>query len=677
MSATVQQIYIANPSTTIANGDLIYLVQSPYTPGTDSAIIGSNLKAMFLQPSNNLSDLSNIASARSNLGLTAIASATPPLSATLGGTGINNGASTITIGGSFSMVGAFTFAGTLTGNTSVTFPTSGTLATTSQLPTFPITLAQGGTNASLTASNGGIFYSTATAGAILAGTATARQMLQSGATAAPTWSTATWPATTTANAVLFSSATNTVSEIISAASSVLITSAGSVPSFSQTLPSAVQTNITALGAQSQALNMNTHQINNLSAGVAATDAANVGQVTAASSPLTTKGDLYTFTTVNARLPVGTTNGQVLQVNSAAATGLSYSTPTYPSASGTAGFIVRSDGTNNVYSQSTFADLYAASSVLYANGANNVAGLATANNGLLVTSNTGVPSILAGPGTTGNILQSNAAAAPSFSTSTYPSTNAINTLLYASSANVMSALATVNNAFLTTAAGGVPTWNTNLPINKVSIQVFVASGTYTPTPGMIFCVTEAVGQGGGGGGAASSTGGGSGGGGGSGSYSRKVSTAATIGASQTVTIANTGGTGGTAGNNAGTAGSDASLGVICVGKGGTGGGGAAANGAGTGGAGGIAGTGDVTAVGNAGRAGNGGTLVTISYVCGHGAPSFFGGSPATKVGNTTATGASATNYGAGGDGGLSFGAGGAAAGGNGSGGIIIVTEFCSI
>lgn len=47
MSATVEQIYIANPSTVIANNDLIYLVQSPYTPGTDSAILGSDVKAMF------------------------------------------------------------------------------------------------------------------------------------------------------------------------------------------------------------------------------------------------------------------------------------------------------------------------------------------------------------------------------------------------------------------------------------------------------------------------------------------------------------------------------------------------------------------------------------------------------------------------------------------------------
>ena len=50
-----------------------------------------------------------------------------------------------------------------------------------------IGLAYGGTNANLTASNGGIFYSTATGGAILTGTATAGLALISGASAAPTW----------------------------------------------------------------------------------------------------------------------------------------------------------------------------------------------------------------------------------------------------------------------------------------------------------------------------------------------------------------------------------------------------------------------------------------------------------------------------------------------------------
>ena len=64
----------------------------------------------------------------------------------------------------------------------------------------------------------------------------------------------------------------------------------------------------------------------------------------------------------------------------------------------------------------------------------------------------------GPGTSGQILQSSGNAAnPAYSTSTYPTTNAINTLLYASSANVMAALSTANNGVLITSAGGVPSF----------------------------------------------------------------------------------------------------------------------------------------------------------------------------------------------------------------------------
>ena len=79
---------------------------------------------------------------------------------------------------------------------------------------FPIAgvvpLSQGGTNANLTASLGGIFYSTATAGAILAGTATAGQMLRSGASAAPTWSTNVWPNTAGSGQALYATSANII-----------------------------------------------------------------------------------------------------------------------------------------------------------------------------------------------------------------------------------------------------------------------------------------------------------------------------------------------------------------------------------------------------------------------------------------------------------------------------------
>ena len=53
------------------------------------------------------------------------------IGATYGGTGVNNGNNTITLGGSFTHTGAHTLGLTTTGNTSVTLPTTGTLATLS------------------------------------------------------------------------------------------------------------------------------------------------------------------------------------------------------------------------------------------------------------------------------------------------------------------------------------------------------------------------------------------------------------------------------------------------------------------------------------------------------------------------------------------------------------------
>ena len=58
------------------------------------------------------------------------------IGATYGGTGVNNGSNTITLGGSFTTSGAFTTTLTVTANTNVTLPTTGTLATLAGSETF-------------------------------------------------------------------------------------------------------------------------------------------------------------------------------------------------------------------------------------------------------------------------------------------------------------------------------------------------------------------------------------------------------------------------------------------------------------------------------------------------------------------------------------------------------------
>jgi hypothetical protein len=102
--------------------------------------------------------------------------------------------------GSFGGITGATTNGTSVTLTSPTFitpalgtPASGTLTNATGLPlttgvTGLLPLANGGLNASLTASNGGIFYSTGSAGAILSGTANVGRLLLSGNSAAPTWS---------------------------------------------------------------------------------------------------------------------------------------------------------------------------------------------------------------------------------------------------------------------------------------------------------------------------------------------------------------------------------------------------------------------------------------------------------------------------------------------------------
>lgn len=80
-----------------------------------------------------------------------------------------------------------------------------------------LALANGGCNAALTASNGGILWSNSTQCQILAGTATARLPLLSGATAAPVWGAYTLPASITSGGIPY------FSSISAESSSALLT----------------------------------------------------------------------------------------------------------------------------------------------------------------------------------------------------------------------------------------------------------------------------------------------------------------------------------------------------------------------------------------------------------------------------------------------------------------------
>lgn len=98
-----------------------------------------------------------------------------------------------------------------------------------QALTGTLTLAGGGTNANLTAVNGGIVYSTATALAISAAGASGT-ILRSAGAGTPTWSTATYPAATTINQILYSSAANVVAGLATVNTGALVTSSTGAPS---------------------------------------------------------------------------------------------------------------------------------------------------------------------------------------------------------------------------------------------------------------------------------------------------------------------------------------------------------------------------------------------------------------------------------------------------------------
>lgn len=299
MSKNLQQVYVANPITTNQSTDLMYFARSPYAAADDTGMTYASFAAQF---------------------------GAPYTAAALTKTDDTN--VTITLGG--------------TPNTALLQATSLTMGWSGQL-----SLTRGGSNASLTASNGGIIYSTATAMAVLAGTATAGKVLQSGATAAPTWSTPTYP-----------SASGTAGQVL------------------------------------------------------ASDGTNIIYSTA------------TFPVV------GGAAGNILISN-----GTNYiaSTSLWPNTVGSAGTMIRSNGTSNAYSTSTFADTYAVSTLLYASSANAVTGLATSNRAALTTNATGVPTWIAL--TDGQFVVGSTAGAPAAATLTAGAgisiTNASNSITVAS------------------------------------------------------------------------------------------------------------------------------------------------------------------------------------------------------------------------------------------------------
>jgi len=244
------------------------------------------------------------------------------------------------------------------------------------------------------------------------------------------------------------------------------------------------------------------------------------------------------------------------------------------------------------------------------------------------------------------------------------------------------LSTPGWVLTSTGAGSLPTFQAapgSTGITTVAIQTFVYTGagqTYTPTTNMKYCVIQCLGGGGGGGGAtltgAAQVSGG--GGGGAGEYAVGIFSAATIGASKSVTIgaagsANSGATGGTGGTTSvgstiisaigGVGGTTSAAAGICNLSGALGG---------TGGTG-----GSYRAPGNPGSNGTINFTPSITYV-GNGGGSFCGAGGLGAGGGASAAGGNGLGYGAGGGGAYNYQSVAAKAGGAGAPGIVIITEY---
>ena len=179
-------------------------------------------------------------------------------------------------------------------------------------------------------------------------------------------------------------------------------------------------------------------------------------------PITTKGDLLTFSTVNAKLGVGASS-TILTADSTQPTGLKWTTATYPA-------------TTTI------------SQILYSNAENTVTGLTTANEGALVTSSTGVPSFAVSPSSAdGYILATRLSGTPAWTETTYPLNTVRGDIIYGATADTytnLSAQTDTTKRYLSStgngAQPGLPSWDVLTAANISGVLPIANGGTNAST-----------------------------------------------------------------------------------------------------------------------------------------------------------------------------------------------------
>lgn len=207
------------------------------------------------------------------------------------------------------------------------------------------------------------------------------------------------------------------------------------------------------------------------------------------------------------------SGQLAQSDG---TKYSWTTATYPSTATASGTILRADGTNWVATTATYPNTTSINHILYSSAANVIGEIADTIGGVLVSNNTGVPSMLANPADNYRVLQSKNAAIPEWSVAAYPHTASANGtlmqsdgtdwthtqatypsstnkdhILYSSANNTVGEIATQKDAVLVSSHGNVPQWSASMTDGQIIIgktndipaaASITGSGSITVTPG---------------------------------------------------------------------------------------------------------------------------------------------------------------------------------------------------
>jgi hypothetical protein len=236
------------------------------------------------------------------------------------------------------------------------------------------------------------------------------------------------------------------------------------------------------------------------------------------------GQSVSFGSLSLTTPLGIssggTNASTIGANGTLAqsdgTKYTFTTATYPSTATATGTILRADGTNWVATTATYPNTTSINHILYSSAANVIGEIADTVGGVLVSNNTGVPSMLANPSDNYRVLQSKNAAIPEWSVAAYPhtagasgtlmqsdgtdwtntqatypgSTNK-NHILYSSANNTVGEISTQKNAVLVSDNQSTPQWSGSLSDGQIIIgktndlpaaASITGSGSITVTPG---------------------------------------------------------------------------------------------------------------------------------------------------------------------------------------------------